>query len=49
MEISDVGASLARGFSHVIARPGPIRRWQAGQVATREGGAEKKIGGGVLA
>lgn len=42
MEISDVGASLALGFSHMLAHPGPIHRWQAGQVATREEGQKRK-------
>lgn len=50
MENSDVGASQALGGSHVTARHSrPIHGWQAGQVATREGGAEKKIVGEVLA
>lgn len=50
MENSDVGASQALEGSHVTARHSrPIHGWQAGQVATREGGAEKKIVGEVLA
>lgn len=50
MENSELGALQPLGFGHMTAHCSwPIHCWQAGQVATREGGTERKIVGKVLA